>query len=108
MNPHVVDVFKNQRGRLALWISHHVQKCHHIRSSGKILKYLDLPLYLLLLDGLEDLDDAFLIVEYVDALEHLAVLATTYCRQFARNGGDGSRSMEMWRAGARTKRSSKY
>jgi len=33
---------------------------------------------LLLLDGLEDFDDALLVVHYVDALEHLAVLAAAH------------------------------
>ena len=34
--------------------------------------------YLLLLDRLQDLDDAFLIVMDIDALKHFAVLATTH------------------------------
>lgn len=39
---------------------------------------LDLSLDLLLLDWLKDLDDAFLVVDDVDAFEYLAVLAATY------------------------------
>ena len=36
---------------------------------------LDLTLYLLLLDGFEDFDDAFLIVDDVDALKDFRVLS---------------------------------
>ncbi len=43
--------------------------------SPEIFQYLDLPLDLLLLDWLEGLDDALLIVGHVDRLENLAILA---------------------------------
>lgn len=69
----VVDVFKDQTGRLALTIANDVQQSHDIGTIGQILQDLDLTLDLLLLDRLEDLDDAFLVVDDVDAFEHLGV-----------------------------------
>lgn len=41
----------------------------------EIFQYLDLPLDLLLLDGLEGLDHALLVVGHVDRLENLAILS---------------------------------
>lgn len=67
----VVDIFEYQRGRLALAIPHNVQQCDHIGPSTEILQDLDLPLNLLLLDRLQHLDDAFLVVHDVDPFEHL-------------------------------------
>lgn len=55
-----------------------VEKCDNVGSAGKILEDLDLTLDLLLLDRLEDLDDAFLVVDDVDAFEYLGVLPAAY------------------------------
>lgn len=44
---------------------------------AKTLQNLDLPLDLLLLDGPENLDDAFLILEHVDTLKHFRVFTAT-------------------------------
>ena len=41
------------------------------------MQNLDFALDLLLLDGLEDFDHAFLVVDYVDAFKHLGIFATT-------------------------------
>lgn len=74
----VIDIFEYQRWCLALTIPHHVQQCNNIRPSGQILQYLDLPLYLLLLDGFENFDNAFLVVGDVDAFENLRVFPSSY------------------------------
>ena len=64
-----------QTGRTYLVVSHYVQQCDNIRPSTEVLQDLDLTFYLLLLDRLEHLDDAFLVVDNVDALKHFGVLA---------------------------------
>ena len=56
-------------------VLHHAVQGDHVGAAPQVLEYLYLPLYLLLLDGFERLDDALLLVGHVDALEHLAVLA---------------------------------
>ncbi len=60
-----------------LVIPNDVEQSHDIRPSGQVLQDLDLALYLLLLDRLEHLDDAFLVVDDVDALEHLRVFSSS-------------------------------
>lgn len=67
----VVDVFEDERGRLALRIPDNVEQGDNVGPASQVLQDLDLALYLLLLNGLEDLDDAFLVVNDVDALEDL-------------------------------------
>lgn len=58
-----------------LVVAHHIQKRDNVGSTRQILQDLDLALYLLLLDRLQDLDDALLVVDHVDALEHLGILS---------------------------------
>ena len=58
-----------------LVVAHHIQKRNNVGTARQVLKDLDLALYLLLLDRLQDLDDALLVVDHVDALEHLRVLS---------------------------------
>lgn len=58
-----------------LVIAHDVEQRDDVGAARQILQDLDFALYLLLLDGLEDLDDAFLVVDDVDALEDLGVFA---------------------------------
>lgn len=58
-----------------LVVPNDVQKCNDVRPAAQILQDLDLALDLLLLHGLEDLDDTFLVVDHVDALKDLRVLA---------------------------------
>lgn len=72
----IVDVLKDQGRRLALAISHHIQKRNDVRPTGQVLKYLDLSLYLLLFDGLEHFDNAFLIIDDVYAFEDLGVFSS--------------------------------
>ena len=51
-------------------IPNNIQELNHIRSSRQILQNLDFTLNLLLLDRLERLDDTFLSIRYVYALEY--------------------------------------
>lgn len=71
----VVDIFEHQAWRLALAVANHVQQGDHVGATRQILKDLDLALNLLLLDRLEYLDNAFLVVDNVDTLEHFGVLS---------------------------------
>lgn len=73
----VVDGFEDQARGLALIIPNDIQQRHDIRTPSEILKDLDLSLDLLLLHRLEHLDNAFLVVDYVDAFEHFGVLSST-------------------------------
>jgi hypothetical protein len=67
----VVDSLEDQAGSLALVIPNNVQQSHNIGTASEILENLDLSLNLLLLHGLEHLDNAFLIIDNVDAFENL-------------------------------------
>jgi hypothetical protein len=58
-----------------LVVAHHIQQRDDVGATRQILQDLDLTLYLLLLDRLEDLDDAFLVVDHIDALKNLRVLS---------------------------------
>lgn len=69
-------ICKGRRTDLA--ISDHIQQPHDIGASREILQDLDLALYLLLLDRLEHLDDAFLIVGDVYAFEDFGVFPSTF------------------------------
>jgi hypothetical protein len=73
----VVDCLKDQAGSLALVVPNNVEQSYDVGAASKILENLDLSLDLLLLHGLEDLDNAFLVVDDVDAFEYLRVLAST-------------------------------
>ena len=72
----VVHVLEDQAGSLALTVSHNVQQCDNIWPARQILKNLDLSFYFLLLDRFQDFDDAFLVVDDVDALEYFGVFAS--------------------------------
>ena len=61
-----------------LVVAHHIQKRNNVGPARQVLQDLDLALYLLLLDGLEDLDDAFLVVDDVDALKNFRVLSAAW------------------------------
>lgn len=61
-----------------LRVPHYVQQGDNVGAAGQVLKDLDLALDLLLLDGLENLDDTLLVVDHVDALEDLTILSTSY------------------------------
>lgn len=63
-----------------LRVADDVQQRHNVGTSCQILEDLDLSLDLLLLDRLEDLDDALLVVDDVDTLENLAIFSAAYVR----------------------------
>lgn len=65
-----------------LRITNNVEQGDHIGATCKVLKDLDLSLDLLLLDGLQHLDAALFIVDGVESLKDLRVLATS---NFAHN-----------------------
>ena len=71
----VVDVFEDERRSLTLAVPHNVKQGDDVGAACQVLEDLDLSLDLLLLNRLEHLDDAFLVVNHVDALEHLGVLS---------------------------------
>lgn len=67
--------FSSLRAASHLRVPDHVEQRNDIGPASQILQNLDLALYLLLLNGLENLDNAFLVVDHIDALEHLGVFA---------------------------------
>lgn len=73
----VVDVFKYQRWRFALIISHNIQEGNDVWSTREVLKNFDFTLYLLFFHWLEDLDDAFLIVNDIYTFENLRVFPSS-------------------------------
>ena len=54
-----------------------IQQGDNVGPARQVLQDLDLPLDLLLLDGLQDLDDTLLIVGDIDAFEDLRVLSSS-------------------------------
>jgi hypothetical protein len=52
-----------------------IKEANDVRSSGKVLENLDFTLNLLLLDRLEDLDNALLVGGEVNRLEDLEVIS---------------------------------
>ena len=58
-------------------VSHNIKQTDNVGSTTQILENLDLSLDLLLLNRLENLDDAFLVVDDVDALEDFGVFSAT-------------------------------
>ena len=71
----VVDMLKDERWRFGLWIADDVEKLNNVCSAAHVLENFDLALNLLFLDRLEDLDDAFRVVDDVDSFKDLRVLA---------------------------------
>ena len=71
----VLHVLKHEAGRLGVRVAHHIQQLDDVGAATQVLQDLDLALDLLLLDGLEDLDDAALLVDRVVAVKDLRVLA---------------------------------
>jgi hypothetical protein len=57
-----------------LRVPHDIQQVDDVLPPWQVLQDLDLTLDLLLLDGLENLDDAFLLVHDVDTFENFGVL----------------------------------
>ena len=72
----VVDVLEDQARGSAVGVPDDVEELDDVWAAAQVLQDLDFSLDLLLLHGLQDLDDTPLLVVDVDALEHLTVLAT--------------------------------
>ena len=68
----VVHIFSDQARNFRRRVANDVQQCNNIGATCEVLENLDLTLDFLFLDGLEDLDDAFLVTENVDPFEDLA------------------------------------
>ena len=62
-------------GGTHLAVADHIEQGNDIRPTRQVLQNLDLALDLLLLNGLEDFDHAFLVVDDVKALEDFRVFA---------------------------------
>ena len=71
----VVDMLEDERGSLGLRIAYHVEQLDDVCSPAHVLQDLNFSFDLLLFDGLEDFDDTLGVVDGVDALEDLRVLA---------------------------------
>ena len=73
----VVDVLEDERGCPAHRVLDDSLQRDDVGSTAQVLQDLDLALDLFLLDRLQRLDYAFLVVGHVDGFEDLAVLAPT-------------------------------
>ena len=65
-------IFRDQGGYFGGRVSDNIQERDDIGTTCEVLENLDLTLDFLFLNGLEDLDDAFLVTENVDPFEDLA------------------------------------
>ena len=68
---HVVHVLRDQARDLRRLVAHNIKQRDDVWAASKVLQDLDFALDLLLLDRLEDLDDALLLGHDVYALEDL-------------------------------------
>lgn len=59
-----------------LRVSDDIQQRNNVGATGEVLEDLDFSLDLLLLHGLQNLDDAFLVVDNIDPFEDFRVLST--------------------------------
>lgn len=66
-------MFKDEGGCLALRVADDIQKLNDIGAAAHVLEDFDFALDFLLLDGLEDLDDALCVVAYIDSFKDLHV-----------------------------------
>jgi len=72
-----VNVLHDQGRRLGHWVSDHVDEVDDVDSSSEGLQDLDFSSDLGLLDWLQNLDDDSFVVQSVDALVYLGVLASS-------------------------------
>lgn len=77
-------------GDTYLIVANDVEQSDDVRTAAEVLQDLDLALYLLLLDRLQNLDDALLVVDDVDALEDLGVFAASWIWASASARGAGT------------------
>ena len=73
----VVDMFEDERRRPAHRVLDDSLQRDDVGAAAQVLQDLDLALNFLLLDRLQRLDYAFLVVGHVDGFEDFAVLAPT-------------------------------
>ena len=73
----IIDVFEDEGWCLGLTIADDVEEGDDVGAAGEVLEDFDFALDLLLFHGLEDFDDAFLVVDYIDAFEDFAVFTAT-------------------------------
>lgn len=97
----MIDASRLRAGWAYLAVADDVEKGNDIGPTRKVLQDLDLTLDFLLLNWLENLDHAFLVVDNVDTLEYLAVF-TTACGRLVkaaclreRPGGRESEAREV-------------
>ena len=80
----VVDVLEDQARGLALGLSHDVQKLDDVGSTSQVLQDLNLALDFLLLDGLEDLNDAlFRVVPRVPGFRLCSIHTHTHTHTYS-------------------------
>ena len=89
-------MFKDERRRLALRVSDDIEKLNDVGAAAHVLEDLDFSLDLLLLDRLEDLDDALGVVAYIDSFENLAGQFVYVGRDVTANQLLG-RTLHSWR-----------
>ena len=68
----VVDAFEYQTRDFGGRIANNIEEADDVGTTCQVLEDLDLSFNLLLLDGLENLDYALLIVSDIDPLEYLS------------------------------------
>lgn len=73
-----LDTTSGALKRTHLRVPDHVEQRDNIGPTRKVLENFDFSLDLLLLNGLQHLDHAFLVVDDVNTLEYLRVFASTY------------------------------
>jgi hypothetical protein len=71
----MLEESRSKEGETHLAIAHNIEQTDNVGTSTQVLENLDLTLDLLLLDRLENLDDAFLVVDDVDAFKDFRVLS---------------------------------
>lgn len=81
----IVDMLKDKTRGLAHGIANDIEKSDDIGTAREVLQDFDFALDLLLLNRLENLDDALLVIDDIDALEDFRVLSPS-CRDVEFSG----------------------
>mmetsp|Transcript_13691 Transcript_13691/g.28084 ORF Transcript_13691/g.28084 Transcript_13691/m.28084 type:complete len:210 (-) Transcript_13691:269-898(-) len=74
----VIHVFKDQTRHFRIWIATDIQQFDDVCSSIQALQDLDLPLDFLLFHRLQNLNNAPLVVDNIDALKNVTVLPSSH------------------------------
>jgi len=69
----VINVLEDKGRGFGLRVADDIEESDDVGTAGEVLQDLDLALDLLLLNGLEDFNDAFLVVDDVEAFEDFGV-----------------------------------